>query len=140
MNKIKKIMLIEDNKNDRYFFRTVLHDLNESIELVEVNNCKDALKQLHEMSSLPDFIFMDSHMPVIDGMECLEILKQDAELKNIAVIIYSGSENPGEEGRFLEKGAAYFLTKRNNYEELPEAIREAIRTARGLAPEGEKAD
>jgi CheY-like chemotaxis protein len=126
MNRIKKLMLIEDNRNDRYFFKMVLHDMNPAIDLLEFSSCPEAINALHDMTILPDFIFMDSHLPQMSGMECLEELKQDSRLLHIPIIIYSGSENPGEEGKFLEKGAAYFLTKKNDYEELPPAIREAI--------------
>ena len=129
-------MLVEDNKNDRFFFKMVLHDMNPNIELVEMKSCDEAIEQLRLMIVLPDFIFMDSHLPGMGGMECLDELKQDERLQHIPVIIYSGSENPEDQGLFLQKGAAYFLTKKNDFEELPPAIRDAIRAVRDSQHEG----
>jgi DNA-binding NtrC family response regulator len=130
MDRIKKLLLVEDDKNERFFFEMVLHDMNPAIELVQYKSCTEALEGLRTMEVLPDFIFLDSHLPGMNGMECLNVLKHDAKLMHIPVIIYSGSEDPGDADLFIQKGALYFLTKRNNYDELPGALREAIRGAR----------
>lgn len=58
-----------------------------------------------------DIILLDHHMPEITGLEMLEKLQADPELKEIPVIFLTGSVNSEDEVKALENGAADYLLK-----------------------------
>jgi DNA-binding NtrC family response regulator len=122
----KIVMIIDDDNNDRFFFKTSLTEIDESIQCIEARNAMVALPILQHTRYLPDFIFLDSNMPGMSGMECLKAIKKDARLEHIPVIMYSGSFNPQQTLQHTELGAAYSLTKSLDFTELPDAIKKVM--------------
>jgi CheY-like chemotaxis protein len=122
----KSIMIVDDDKNDRFFFRTSLEEIDPSINCIEARNGFVAIAHLQNTILLPDFIFLDENMPGMNGAECLSQLKQDIRLKNIPIIMYSGSFNPNAAAENSEAGADYFLSKPDDFTELPDAIKKAM--------------
>nr|MBA3987094.1 response regulator [Flavobacteriales bacterium] len=84
----KLLMIVDDDKLDRSFFRSAIRKNNPSYECIEAKDGNDALDQLRNANKLPDIIFLDINMPKMDGRECLVELKKDKTLKKIPVIIY----------------------------------------------------
>jgi len=120
------ILIVDDDKNDRFFFKASLHEIDDSIECVEARNGLVALEMLYDAYWLPDYIFLDANMPGISGKECLQQIKKDRRLKNIPVIMYSGAFSPEQAIENRESGAAYSLTKSANFTELPAIIKKAM--------------
>jgi len=58
-----------------------------------------------------DIILLDHHMPEITGLEVLDKLQADPELREIPVIFLTGSVNSDDEVKALENGAADYLLK-----------------------------
>jgi CheY-like chemotaxis protein len=119
-------MIVDDDKDDRFFFRSAIRKNNPSFECVEAENGVEALQQLRKTEQLPDFIFLDLNMPKMDGRECLKELKKDETLKNIPVIIYSTSEYKLDKEVTKELGADFFLTKLSDIYPLPEELVKAM--------------
>ncbi|RAJ19766.1 CheY-like chemotaxis protein [Gelidibacter algens] len=122
----KILMIVDDDIDDRFFFRNAIRKYNPSYKCVEAENGDDALKRLRKVEALPDFIFLDLNMPKMDGRECLIELKKDELLKNIPVIIYSSSENIMDKEMTNALGADYFLTKLSHIYSLPEELINAM--------------
>ncbi|RXJ45756.1 response regulator [Gelidibacter gilvus] len=122
-------MIVDDDKDDRFFFRSAIRKYNPSFECIEAENGVDALQQLRKREELPDFIFLDLNMPKMDGKECLIELKKDKTLKNISVIIYSTSEYKVDKELTKKLGADYFLTKLSDIYPLPEELIIALKKA-----------
>ncbi len=123
------LMIVDDDKDDRFFFRSAIRKNNPSYECIEAENGADALKQLRETKLLPDFIFLDLNMPKMDGQECLKELKKDETFKKIPVIIYSTSEYKVDITITKQLGADYFLTKLFDIYSLPEELIKAMEKA-----------
>jgi CheY-like chemotaxis protein len=122
-------MIVDDDKDDRFFFRSAIRKYNPTYNCIEAENGADALKQLREATELPDFVFLDLNMPKMDGRECLKELKNDNTLKNIPVIIYTTSEYKLDIAITKELGADYFLTKLHDIYPLPEELIKAMEKA-----------
>ncbi len=120
------LMIVDDDKDDRFFFRSAIRKNNPSFECIEAENGVEALQQLRSTDALPDFIFLDLNMPKMDGRECLMELKKDKILKNIPVIIYSTSEYKLDKEVTKELGADFFLTKLSDIYPLPEELVKAM--------------
>ena len=125
----KILMIVDDDKDDRFFFRSAIRKKNPSYECIEAVNGADALKQLRQLTVLPDFIFLDLNMPKMDGRECLKELKKDKALQKIPVIIYSTSEYKVDINVAKELGADFFLTKLSDIYPLPEELVKAMEKA-----------
>lgn len=74
--KIKKIMIVDDNEFDCYITSKIINNLDDSIDVTEFNSSVTAIQFLEEfqdsIEKLPDLIFLDIYMPIIDGFGFLE--------------------------------------------------------------------
>jgi len=124
MKASKSILLIEDDKDDQEFFREALKKI-ENVTLCDVaSNGQEALAHLQDFSTLPDFIFSDINMPVMDGIECLAELKLNPRTKDIPVIILSSST--AHSVMVCSLGAKAFVKKPDNFNLLCAEIQNII--------------
>ncbi|MCX5883882.1 MAG: response regulator, partial [Deltaproteobacteria bacterium] len=72
-------------------------------------NGKGAIEMARAIS--PDVILMDIMMPVMDGLEAVKILKQDAETRIIPVVMVAALREVNDRVKALEAGADDFLSK-----------------------------
>lgn len=115
--------LIDDDEDDREVFQITLHQIGESIEYITAKNGLEAIEMLSKDDSfLPDFIFLDLNMPLMNGHECLEEIKKIPKLKHIPVIVYSTSAHENDVKRAEKQGAAHFLKKPNSIHKLKEVL------------------
>ncbi|MEO6348396.1 MAG: response regulator [Aquaticitalea sp.] len=120
-------MIIDDDADDRFFFKKVVSKMNGSKECMEANGCEEAMELLRTTEQLPHFIFLDINMPRHDGRECLKQLKSDVKHKHIPVIMYSTSFSEESINEFYKLGASTYLQKPTDMNKLPDQITEAIK-------------
>ena len=116
MNLTKRIMLIDDDPDDRLFFRDAVHTVRPDLQCELASSCLEAIKQLEVAT--PDLIFMDLNMPVMNGFDCLVYLKKKSELRDIPVIIFTTSKNMNDINRTRQLGASWFMTKPDDFSVL----------------------
>lgn len=88
----RKILLVDDDVDDRKYFVSAVKEIDATIECVTAKDGQQALELLRNGDlSLPDYIFLDLRMPRISGKQCLLQIKEDERLKDIPVIIYTTS-------------------------------------------------
>jgi len=119
----KFILLIDDDSDDCELFQEASEVVDSSIKCNTINSVAKALDFLKKTRTLPDFIFLDMNMPVMNGKECLRLLKSDKRLKNIPVIIYSTSVVNQD---LKELGAEFFEQKPVIFDDICEMIRRFI--------------
>ena len=121
-----RVLYVEDHEDIRRVFETFMA-VAVDIE-TEVFLASDGQEGL-EMASRekPDIIFMDSKMPVMDGVEATRHLKANQSLVDIPVIMVSAHLDRVErEEEAQEAGVAFFLNKPFTPEELEGALRRAL--------------
>jgi DNA-binding response OmpR family regulator len=62
-------------------------------------------------------------MPLVNGRECLQRLRQSEKYSKVPIIIYTTSNGKLESMELLRLGASYYLTKPHRYAEMVESIR-----------------
>ena len=107
---LPRILLVEDDIDDQYFFREALSLLSPALSCQIAENGVEALKLLKELPRF-DIIFMDINMPKMNGIECLQILRSNDSYKNIPVVILSTSSDQAYIERCKILGATYYFTK-----------------------------
>ena len=121
MQNSKSILLIEDNKHDQYFFSQAVKEI-ESASLYHVaNNGRDALDKLQSSVDLPDFIFTDINMPVMDGVQCLTEIIKDPKIKDIPLVVLS--TDTSRIGLLNEMGVKVFIEKPADFNDLTKLIK-----------------
>lgn len=107
-----KILLADDDPDDRFFFDLVLKDLAIPTQLTTVEDGVKLMDYLiKHADKLPDVLFLDLNMPRKNGSECLSEIKHNAKLKNLPVIIYSTSLHEDIADILYKKGAHYYIRK-----------------------------
>ncbi|MFU2157637.1 MULTISPECIES: sigma-54-dependent transcriptional regulator [unclassified Caldisericum] len=120
--KIKKykILVADDEENIRMLLSETLKD--ESYEVVEVNNGKDAIEQVKKNDF--DCVLLDVRMPILDGMEAF--LKIREIRNNLPVIFLTAYGSSDLAIKAMKKGAYDYLTKPFDIEELKIKVKKAI--------------
>jgi CheY-like chemotaxis protein len=89
--KYKKILLVDDDIDDRLIFGEILREMDDDSLLVCAENGLEmaALLDKTKDEELPDMIILDQNMPKMTGKESLVFLKESPRYQAIPTIIYS---------------------------------------------------
>lgn len=104
----RKILIIEDNELNREILTELLL---EQFEVLTAENGEVGLKLLSQHYRELSAVLLDVYMPVCDGFEFLERIKDDMMLSSVPVIVTTGSNRPEDEEHCLELGAVDFVSK-----------------------------
>jgi CheY-like chemotaxis protein len=91
----ESVMLIDDNEIDIFINKRLLEFNNFSRNILSACSGREALELLKNNQNLPDVIFLDLNMPVIDGFRFLKELTTlpDGVKGSVQVVVLSSSEN-----------------------------------------------
>ena len=118
----KVFLLADDDRDDTELFCEALASIDKNIVCRCAENGFEALSKLGEHSELPQLIFLDVNMPIMNGWQCLKQLKANEVYKPIPVIIYSTSSNQREVNTAMELGALCFFRKPDDYPQLKRSL------------------
>jgi CheY-like chemotaxis protein len=119
---ITRILIVDDDEEDRELFCQAVKEVDAAIECTEAVDGEDGLHLLKELQPPPDFIFLDINMPRVNGLQFLKRIKGGAEFAEIPVIIYSTTKLSQVKTDLLKNGAVYFITKPDKLSELKQQI------------------
>ena len=107
-----KCFLIDDDVDDQEIFSMAIQELSSSIDCYFADDGVKALETLvTDELFLPHCIFIDINMPRMNGVECLEKIKDIVRLRQVPVCMYSTSADPALVAKVKELGAADFIVK-----------------------------
>ncbi|MDA6072782.1 response regulator [Flavobacterium sp. AC] len=132
MYKIKdiRILLTDDDEDDRDFFAEALADLQLKNPIEFCKNGVELLDRLYDANLvIPDIIFLDLNMPILSGFETLQQIKEDIKFKNIPLIaIYSTSAAEDGVKNTFELGANAYVVKPLVFSDLKKVLIKVIET------------
>jgi len=113
MLKYKKIVLADDDADDRQIFEEVLQGIDPEVVVVTAENGLEMVALLDKMTDddLPDMIILDQNMPKMTGKESLIFLKESERYRNISTIVYSTYQVRDFYQECLELGAQDVVAK-----------------------------
>ncbi len=117
------ILLVEDNRIDQRCIERIFKELEFSNPLEIVTNGTEALSFLNDADTKPSLVILDINMPKMNGIEFLETIKQDTQLKTIPVVVLTTSKNSKDRQESYAKGAAGYIIKPADYKEFTEVIK-----------------
>jgi CheY-like chemotaxis protein len=101
---MKKILVVEDDKDIQQVFKIVLKSLGYSVICLE-----DGASVLQITGDWPDAIILDKQLPGISGIEVCKTLKSTADLRHIPIIMISGTSGVEQAAKLA--GADDYLEK-----------------------------
>lgn len=122
-----RILLIDDDRDDREFFCDAIAKISSEVVCTTLENGRTLLQKLAKGEiERPDIIFLDVNVPEMSGWECLSLIKEYENFKNIPVIMYSTSKHEEDIIMAKKRGALCFFTKPFAISELYEALKDVI--------------
>jgi CheY-like chemotaxis protein len=115
MSRKLTILLVEDDIVDVKCVERALREVHTEVETEVAGNGRIALDRLRQSdgpgSPMPSLIVADLNMPVMDGLELLEALKNDNRLRKIPVVVLTTSNNRRDVDASYDRGAAGYIVK-----------------------------
>jgi CheY-like chemotaxis protein len=122
--KTKPLLVVEDDQVDLMTIERALQDIDCANPVVHVENGEVALRYLHDIrQQKPCLILLDINMPVMNGLEFLQQLKQDPQLRHFPVVMLTTSEEQEDKLNSFNLGAAGYMAKSVDYQQFVEIMR-----------------
>lgn len=106
----KKIFIVEDDVNILYSLEANFSAEGLDVETSEGEEEMDELMEtIHDFG--PDYVILDVILPKLDGFEIIKKIKEDSELSDLPIFVFSDISDEDSRSRSLEIGADYFFPK-----------------------------
>lgn len=120
----KPILLVEDDEVDVMTIRRALKELRVPNPVVVQENGEHALAWLREPTSeQPCLILLDLNMPVMSGIEFLNVVKNDDQLRKFPIVVLTTSEEQQDKISSFNLSVAGYMTKPVDYHQFVEVMR-----------------
>lgn len=120
----KPILLVEDDQVDAMTVKRALKELHVTNPLVHRENGEEALAHLQDPESIkPCIILLDLNMPLMNGIEFLQVVKREEILRRIPVVVLTTSEEQQDKVNSFDLGVAGYMAKPVDYRQFVEVMR-----------------
>jgi|SRR3984957_14979322 CheY-like chemotaxis protein len=131
MEKLGRILMVEDDPKDVELALTALEDYNLANEVVVVRDGEEALNYLYcrngftnRNSGNPAVMLLDLKLPKVDGLEVLRQVKADDQLKLIPVVVLTSSHEEKDLVTSYRLGVNAYVVKPVDFHQFVNAIKE----------------
>ena len=121
---MKIIFLADDDADDRKFFEDALKQVTIPTNLTFASDGLELMSNLETVIEPPppDIIFLDLNMPLKNGFECLEEIRNTPKLKAIPIVIFSTTANEEAVNKAYQHGANHYVCKPPSFQLLIKAV------------------
>jgi CheY-like chemotaxis protein len=121
------VLLVDDDKVDVMAVKRAFRLLNIEATLIEARNGIEALQHLRGENGLtkivpPYLILLDLNMPRMGGLEFLDELRRDPDLRRSLTMVMTTSAAAGDRARAYDRNIAGYLLKHSTQDEFLRAI------------------
>jgi CheY-like chemotaxis protein len=120
----KPILLVEDDQVDTMTVKRALKEIHVTNPLVHVENGEEAVNYLRDSQhEKPCIMLLDLNMPIMNGIEFLQVVKHDDQLRRIPVVVLTTSEEQQDKVSSFNLGVAGYMAKPVDYRQFVEVMR-----------------
>ena len=120
----KPILVVEDDQVDTMTVIRALNEIQVTNPLVHVENGEEALDYMRDpKTEKPCIILLDLNMPIMNGIEFLQAVKNDRQLKRIPVVVLTTSEEQQDKLNSFDLGIVGYMSKPVDYRQFVDVIR-----------------
>ena len=119
----KRLLIVDDEENMRELLKDFFEDEGFKVEVAG-----DGIQALDKMDKGVNIVISDNRMPVMEGMELLDKIKE--KYPETQVIIITAFSTPKLAVEAYKRGAAAYITKPFNPDELLKKVKEILRVQR----------
>ncbi|MEA3315511.1 MAG: response regulator [Campylobacterota bacterium] len=113
--KDKSVLIVDDDIKNIFVLTSALQEFD--MKISHSKNGKEALEYL-ENNPTTDIVLMDIMMPVMNGYEAIEAIREDKNLKHLPIIAVTAKAMQKDKDKALDSGADDYLTKPIDLEKL----------------------
>ncbi len=111
-------LLVDDNATNREVILQILNNLNVSVDIATTG--LESIEKLKEKTF--DIVFMDIQMPIMDGLEATQIIREDLKLTDLPIVAVTANQFKTDRTKALAAGMNDFIPKPVGAKILKEAI------------------
>ncbi|HVW63984.1 MAG TPA: response regulator [Nitrosospira sp.] len=120
----KPILLVEDDQVDTMTVMRALKEIHVTNPLVHLENGEEAVNYLRDpQKEKPCIILLDLNMPIMNGIEFLQVVKNDSKVRCIPVVVLTTSEEQQDKVNSFNLGVAGYMAKPVDYRQFVEVMR-----------------
>ncbi|HSU50867.1 MAG TPA: response regulator [Segetibacter sp.] len=120
------IFYTDDDIDDRAIFIDAAQQVSDSLQVITQGNGDELIGLLNNPPPFPNIIFLDLNMPVKNGYEVLQEIKQSELTKDLPVIIFSTSDDEKAINTTRHLGANLYIPKPSSFSLLKKAIKYSL--------------
>jgi DNA-binding response OmpR family regulator len=131
MNKLGRILMVEDDPKDVELTLTALEEYNLANEVVVTHDGEQALDYLYcrgeyktRSCGNPAVMLLDLKLPKVDGLEVLKQIKADERLRIMPVVVLTSSKEEKDMVASYKLGVNAYVVKPVDFHEFVNAIKE----------------
>ncbi len=115
----KRILVIDDEPAIHRLVQIILE--NEGFQILGMVERRETRRSV--LQGKPDVIILDIMMPEVDGFQILKMLKEDAETRDIPILVLTVRSLGEDREKAMALGADLYMTKPFEPSELVDAVR-----------------
>jgi len=125
-----KILIVDDEKEVREVIRIHL-DVN-GYNILEAENGEDAINILRSEDNMVNvgLILCDIRMPKVNGIECIDFLRQEAP--SIPIVVVTGYPDTEMATKLMKKGVKDYLVKPVERQKLLETVEQLVAAGKDI--------
>jgi len=120
---MREVWIVEDDDEMSHAVKLMLQLLDYSVNIFR--DARSAARQLLG-GDRPDVMLLDINMPEVSGIDLLEFLRKQKDLKNLPVVMLSSETTDVQVDEAMAIGANGFIFKPVTIDELEEALNKAL--------------
>ncbi|SFV74466.1 Copper-sensing two-component system response regulator CpxR [hydrothermal vent metagenome] len=117
------VLAVDDDRVNRMLLKSMLKKSGIVAEIIEAENGSEAIDVLKSRDDI-DIVLLDIIMPIMNGIEMLQVAREDSNLRQVPIIMLTTDETRKAEA--LDHGANDFLMKPIRKDELVEKMKNLI--------------
>ncbi|SHJ03396.1 response regulator [Pseudozobellia thermophila] len=127
---VQTVYLVDDDREDQELFSEALELADSHVDLKIFDNGVDLMADLYSGRPLPDLVFLDLYMPLMNGEECLRDIRENEKFDKVPLIIYSTLLDRAKIEHLFSIGANRYLHKPSSFKSLVYALERTMNSVR----------